>query len=121
MWLASCLVLEASRGRNQSEALGVPTEYYQRGALLSFRPLGAPVKVGDVVWASKGCIARWGRLREIQLDGNSVPSVDLGVETGLKLDFAVPRDSALHVWRTPDTDFTEPPAGIFGDRGPLGS
>ncbi|AFC53135.1 MULTISPECIES: HEPN domain-containing protein [Mycobacterium avium complex (MAC)] len=117
----SCLVLEASRGRNESEALGVPTEYYQRGRIVVIPTLGAPVGVGDVLWASNGRVARWGRLREIQLDGLSVPRVDSAVEAGLKLEFAVPRNSALYVWRTPDAEFVEPPAGIFGDRGPLAS
>lgn len=115
----SCLVLEASRGRNESEALGVPTEYYQQGRIVVVPALGASVEVGDIVWASNGRVARWGRLREIQLDGNSVRAVASGVETGLKLGFAAPRGRALHVWRTPDTDFVDPPAGIFGDRGPL--
>jgi hypothetical protein len=117
----SCLVLEASRGRNESEGLGIPTEYYQRGRIVVVPTISASVEVGDVVWASNGRVARWGRLREIQLDGESVLRVDSGVETGLKVDFAVPRGSALHVWRTPDTDFADPPAGIFGDRGPLAS
>lgn len=115
----TCLVLEASRDRNESEALGVPTEYYQRGRIVVVPTLGAPVEVGDVVWASNGRVARWGRLQEIQLDSRSVPEADPGVETGLKLDFAVPKHCALQVWRTPDTDFIDPPAGIFGDRGPL--
>jgi hypothetical protein len=113
----SCLVLEASRGRNESETLGVPAEYFQRGRIVVLSALGAPVEVGDIVWASNGRIARWGRLLELQLDGHSVLRVDSGIETGLKLDFAVPRGSALHVWRTPDADFVDPPAGIFGDRG----
>lgn len=104
----SCLVLEASRGRNESEALGVPTEYYQRGRIVVIPTLGAPVGVGDVLWASNGRVARWGRLREIQLDGLSVPRVDSAVEAGLKLEFAVPRNSALYVWRTPDAEFVEP-------------
>ncbi|GAT05918.1 HEPN domain-containing protein [Mycolicibacterium fortuitum] len=115
----SSLVLEASRRRNESEALGLPTEYYQQGRIVVVPTLAVPVAVGDILWASKGRLARWGRLREIQLDGRNVPSVGSGVETGLKLDFVVPKGSALHVWRTPDTDFIDPPAGIFGDRGPL--
>lgn len=117
----SSLVLEASQGRNESEALGVPTEYYQQGRIVVCPTLSAPVGVGDIIWVSNGRVARWGRLREIQLDGCSVSSVDAGVETGLKLEFAAPRGSALHVWRTPDTDFVDPPVGIFGDRGPLAS
>ncbi|UXA19092.1 HEPN domain-containing protein [Mycobacterium sp. SMC-4] len=116
----SCLVLEASRGRNESEVLGVPTEYYQKGRIVVIPALSVPVEVGDVLWASNGRVARWGRLREIQLDERSVPRADSTVEAGLKLDFAVPRNSELNVWRTPDTEF-EPPAGIFGDRGPLAS
>ncbi|EHB58721.1 hypothetical protein MycrhDRAFT_1157 [Mycolicibacterium rhodesiae JS60] len=115
----SCLVLEASRDRHESEVLGVPTEYFQRGRIVVLPTLSAAVAVGDIVWASNGRIARWGRLQELQLDGNSVPRVDPGIETGMKLDFAMPRQSALHVWRTPDADFIDPPAGIFGDRGPL--
>lgn len=115
----SCLVLERSTGRNESEELGVPTEYYQQGRIVVVPFLGAPLEVGEVVWASNGRVARWGQLREIQLDGHNVSQVDSGVETGLKLDFAVPRRSALRVWRTPDQDFVDPPAGIFGDRGPL--
>lgn len=117
----SCLVLDASRRRNESEALGVPTEYFQQGRIVVVPTLGASVEVGNVLWASNGRVARWGRLLEIQLDGRSVPQVDSGMETGLKLDFAAPKHSALHVWRTPDTDFVDPPAGIFGDRGPLPS
>lgn len=117
----SCLVLEASRSRNESETLGVPTEYYQQGRIVVVPTLGASVEVGNVIWASNGRVARWGRLLEIQLDGHSVLEVDSGAETGLKLDFAVPKHSALHVWRTPDPDFVDPPSGIFGDRGSLPS
>jgi hypothetical protein len=115
----SCLVLEASRSRNESDVLGVPSEYYQMGRVVVVPALGAPVTVGDILWASNGRLARWGRLREIQLDGRSVEHGDATVEAGLKFDFAVPRNCALHVWRTPDAEFAEPPAGIFGDRGPL--
>lgn len=117
----SCLVLDASRRRNESEVLGVPTEYYQQGRIVVVPALGASVKVGSVVWASNSRVARWGRLLEIQLDGSSVTEVDPGRETGLKLDFAAPKHAALHVWRIPDADFVDPPAGIFGDRGPLPS
>lgn len=115
----SCLVLEASQGRNESEALGVPTEYYQQSRIVVVPDLRTPVEVGDIVWASNGRVARWGRLLEIQLNGHSVVRADSGVEAGMKLDFAVPRGTALHVWRTPDTDFVDPPPGIFGDRGSL--
>jgi len=115
----SCLVLEASRGRNESEVLGVPTEYYQKGRIVVVPAIGAAVEVGDILWASNGRVARWGPLREIQLNGRSVQRVDSAVEAGLKLDFAVPRSSELQVWRIPDSEFVEPPAGIFGNRGPL--
>lgn len=115
----SCLVLEASLGRSESETLGVPAEYFQKGRIVVLPVLGATVEVGDILWVSTGRIARWGRLLELQLDGQSVPRVDTAIETGLKLDFCVPRGSALHVWRTPDADFINPPAGIFGDRGAI--
>jgi hypothetical protein len=117
----SCLVIEASPGRNESEALGVPTEYYQQGRIVVVPTLGARVEVGDVIWASTGRVARWGRLTEIKLDDHSVPTAASGVEAGLKLDFAAPKRSALHVWRTPNTDFVDPPPGIFGDRGAVAS
>lgn len=115
----TCTVLEASRVRNESEELGTPAEYYQQGRIVVCPKLSLPVEVGDVIWASNGRVARWGRLREIQLDGSSVSSVEAGIETGLRFDFAAPRRSALHVWRTPDPEFMDLPAGIFGDRGPL--
>lgn len=117
----SCLVLEASRSRNASESLGIPTEYYRQGRIVVVPTLGTAVEVGNVVWASNGRVARRGRILEIQLDGHGVSQVDPGAETGFKLDFAVPRRCALHVWRTPDTDFADPPFGIFGDWGPLPS
>ena len=114
-----CLVLEASPSRNESELLGVPAEVYQEGRVVVIPALISAVEVGDIVWASNGRIARWGRLREIRLDDQAVPRVDAGLETGLRLDFAVPKGSALHVWRKSEADFADPPAGIFGKRGRL--
>ena len=83
----SRLVLEASRGRNESEALGGPTEYYQQGRIVVVPTLGAPVKVGDVVWASNT------RAMKIALVRIAI-AVTIAAASGIAVFTPLPRASA---------------------------
>ncbi|MCE7008275.1 hypothetical protein LWC34_36490 [Kibdelosporangium philippinense] len=113
------LVVEASIKNGQSVSLGVPKEYYKKNRIVVFSALESLVSEGDFILAPAGNSTRWGRVLEIQVSDQRVEQAPAGVEVGLLLDFAVRKKLGLHLWRTPNSDLTSPPDGIFGSWGAL--
>jgi hypothetical protein len=112
-------LLRASIKNGQSVPLGVPTEYYQQGRIVVIPSLDSALSEGDCVVAPGTRSTRWGSVLEIRMDDEPVTQAPAGAEVGLRFNFAVPKRSHLHLWRTPDPGFASPPNGIFGSRGPI--
>ena len=118
--LIACLggrILEASKRRGDSVTLGLPSEFFQNDRVVVIASVNAAVAIGDVVWASDSNRTRWGTVRGIQLQGDSVARASEGSEVGISLDFVMPKNTDLHRWDSPTEDLIPAPSAIFGDRG----
>ncbi|MGH3345196.1 MAG: HEPN domain-containing protein [Carbonactinosporaceae bacterium] len=113
-------LLDASIKNGETTPLGVPTEYYNDKRIVVIPSLESPVSEGDCILMPSEKSTRWGRVLEIQLNGERTLRASTGVEAGLYLDFAVRKEVNLHLWRTPNSDLASPPDKLFGSRGPLG-
>ena len=112
-------LLRASITNGECVSLGVPSEYFKGERVVVISSLETSVAVGDSVLAPGVNSMRWGRVLEVQLQGQSAESAEVGAEVGLLLDFAAPKRARLHLWRTPNVDLAFPPDGMFGNQGPL--
>ncbi|AGM27611.1 Uncharacterised protein [Mycobacteroides abscessus subsp. abscessus] len=112
-------ILEKTKAQGDSVELGPPSEFFQKRRVVVVS-LRHDVSEGDVVWASdaENTRTRWGRILQIQLNDTTVPVASAGQEAGLKLEFTMPANSPLHLWRMPTEDLCPPPAELFGNRGP---
>ncbi|MGI5233734.1 HEPN domain-containing protein [Actinoallomurus sp. CA-142502] len=112
-------LLDISIKNGETVSLGVPTEYFRSNRVVVIPSLESSVSEGDCIVMPGAKTTRWGRVLEIQLDGNRVRQAHDGMEVGLHLDFAVRKQANLQLWRTPNSDLAFPPDKLFGNRGPL--
>jgi hypothetical protein len=112
-------LLEASIKDGETVSLGTPTEYFRKNRVAVIPSLESPVTVGDCILQPGAVSTRWGRVLEIQVNEEPVPTAPSGTEVGLLFDFKVRKRTQLFLWQTPDPELASLPDNIFGSRGPL--